>query len=197
MMIKPLQAVVIGGSAGSWAALDQILPALPANYPMAIIVVLHFHPHQAGTLATLKQNACLLKIQEAQEKEPIQPGVIYIAPPNYHLLIEDDHTFSLSIDPKVNFTRPSIDVLFESAAHAYGRSLVGVILSGSNHDGAHGAQVIHMNGGIVIVQTPSSAEATAMPLATLKGTETEAVLSPGEIGFYLADLGTHHNQEEK
>jgi two-component system chemotaxis response regulator CheB len=128
---------------------------------------------------------CSLNIKEADEKENIQAGYVYFAPPNYHLLIENDKTFSLSTDEKVNYSRPSIDVLFESAANAYGPRLAAIILTGANNDGAEGLRRIKQKGGLVIVQDPQSAENSYMPAAALKAVKPDFVLSLVEIGRWL------------
>ncbi|MBN1876767.1 MAG: chemotaxis protein CheB, partial [Anaerolineae bacterium] len=136
------QAIVIGVSAGGTTALKQLLPVFPRTYPLPLIIVQHLHPQQDKTLIELYNNLSALTVKEADEKEPIRPGYAYFAPPNYHLLIEDDKTFSLSIDEKVNYARPAIDVLFESAVDVYGPHLIGVILTGANNDGAAGLRRI-------------------------------------------------------
>lgn len=181
--------VVIGGSAGALSALGSLLPLLPDDFPLPIVVVLHLHPHQDTYHLIHYAGKCQLAIKEAEEKETIQPGVVYFAPPNYHLLIEDNLTFSLSIDPKVNYSRPSIDVLFESAIDACGSALIGVILTGANDDGARGLRQIKEHGGLVIVQDPRTAESSYMPGAALAATQAELVLSVPEIGKQLAELG--------
>ncbi|MBN1657545.1 MAG: chemotaxis protein CheB [Anaerolineae bacterium] len=184
------QAVVVGGSAGGGAALQQILPALPAGYPLPIVVVQHLHPLQQAPAILHACSACKLPLQEANEKEVIQPGIVYYAPANYHLLIEEDRTFSLSIDARVHFARPAIDVLFESAADAYRRDLIGVILSGANEDGAHGLRRVKARGGLAVVQDPAGAQVEIMPRAAMHATQVDYVLSPPDIGRLLAELGS-------
>jgi two-component system chemotaxis response regulator CheB len=132
------QAVVIGGSAGSTTVLTHLLPLFPADYSLPIVIAQHLHPWQDDSFAERFVGRCALKVKVANEKEPVKAGSIYFAPANYHLLIEDDRTFALSIDAKVNYSRPSIDVLFESAVDVYAPGLVGVILTGANNDGARG-----------------------------------------------------------
>lgn len=182
------RAVVIGASAGGSAALEQILPALPADYRLPVILVQHLHPQQDGPSLVYRLDYCALHFKEAEEKEAILPGYIYFAPPNYHLLVEDDFTFGLSVDEKVNFTRPSIDVLFESAAEAYGKRLVGIVLSGGNHDGAAGLQAIQRRGGLVVVQDPDTAEVAFMPRAALNAVKADYIFSPAEIAAWLPGL---------
>ncbi len=189
-MVAPrYEAVVVGGSAGASAALAQILPALPAGYPLPVIVVQHLHPLQAGPAALYTASGCKLALQEAEEKQALQPGHIYFAPPNYHLLVEMDRTLSLSIDSRVHFVRPAIDILFESAADAFGRGLIGVLLSGANQDGACGLQYVKARGGLVVVQDPASAEVPIMPRAAMEATPVDHVLSPLQIGELLVRVG--------
>ncbi|HEX2556963.1 MAG TPA: chemotaxis protein CheB, partial [Nitrososphaera sp.] len=126
--------------------------------------------------------------KDADEKEAIRPGFVYFAPPNYHLLVESDHTFSLSIDPKVHFTRPSVDVLFESAADAYGARLIGIILSGANQDGAAGLRYIKQRGGLTIVQDPADAEVSYMPRSAIEVAHPDHVLTASGICKFLSEL---------
>jgi two-component system, chemotaxis family, protein-glutamate methylesterase/glutaminase len=181
-------AVVIGASAGGTYALQQILPRLPANFPLPIIIAQHLHPLQDGLAIIHYNGTSALTIKDADEKEALCPGFVYFAPPNYHLLIEADHTFSLSIDPKVNYSRPSIDVLFESAATVYGSRLVAILLTGANNDGAQGLRLIKEKGGLIIVQNPQSAEFPFMPAAALKVIQPDFMLDLAEIGYWLEKL---------
>lgn len=165
------KAIVIGVSAGGLNALKTILPALPKNFSLPIIIVQHLGAQSDNIWITILGSSLSLKIKEADEKEKIESGTIYIAPATYHLLIERDHTFSLLIDERVNYAIPAIDVLFESAADAYGDALIGVVLTGANNDGSMGLKKIKGNGGIAIVQDPHTATASYMPasaIATLK-----------------------------
>ncbi len=159
-------AVVIGGSAGAVDVLGALLPDLPADFALPVIVVVHLPPRRTSLLPPLFAARCALPVREPQDKQPVEAGV-WFAPPDYHLLVESDHTFSLSIDQPVRFSRPSIDVLFESAARAYGSRLLGAVLTGANDDGAEGAQVIRKLGGVVAVQTPETAVASEMPRAAI------------------------------
>ncbi len=131
-----VQAVVMGASAGAVSALSQLLPALPKGYRLPILIVVHVPANPNTNLAGLFQPKCHVTVKEAEDKEPIVPGTVYFAPPDYHLLIERGRYVSLSVEEPVNFSRPSIDVLFESAADVYGRRLLGIILTGANHDAA-------------------------------------------------------------
>jgi two-component system chemotaxis response regulator CheB len=181
----PARAVVIGASAGALQALSQILPALPADYPLPILVVVHIPADRRNMLAPLFQDKCRMAVREAEDKEPALPGVIYFAPPDYHLLVETDGTLSLSSDEEVLYSRPSIDVLFESAADAFGPALVGVILTGANPDGAQGLKAIAEAGGTALVEDPSGAYADAMPLAALKACPAAHAMPLADIADYL------------
>lgn len=165
--LKDIEAIVMGGSAGSVSALLHLLPHLPAGFPLPILIVLHVPARNTNSLAELFQPTCRLVVKEAEDTEGIARGTVYFAPPNYHLLVEKDRQLSLSNEEPVNFSRPSIDVLFESAADAYGPALLAVILTGANHDGAQGVRAVCDAGGYTVVQTPESAEARAMPDAAL------------------------------
>lgn len=180
--------MVIGASAGGSQALAQIFPCLPGDYPWPVIVVQHLHPLQDGAPSLFARRHCALAFKEVDDKDAIRPGWVFFAPPNYHLLVEDEHTFALSIDARVHYTRPSIDVLFESAADAYGPALVGVVLSGANDDGAAGLYAIKRRGGLTIAQDPASAEAPHMPQAAITAARPDHILPPPEIGALLARL---------
>jgi len=182
------KAVVIGASAGGWDALKIILGALPEDFPLAIMVVMHRHPHSDDYLEKSLDNDCAVRVKQADEKESIVSGTVYFAPPNYHLLIEDIHTLTLSVARAVNYARPSIDVLFESAAYVYGDTLAGLILTGANNDGAGGLKKIKAMGGLTLVQDPETAEATAMPNAAIAAADPDFVLPLGDIGAFFKDL---------
>lgn len=184
-----LQAVVIGTSAGAVQALSAILPPLPADYPLPVMVVVHVPPDRRNALTELFQTRCAMTVREAEDKEPLQPGVIYFAPPDYHLLVETPELLALSTDEPVLHSRPSIDVLFESAADAFGEGLVGIILTGANQDGADGLKAIGQAGGVVVVEDPASAAAAAMPEAALTAWPGAKAMSLEEIGVYLRSLG--------
>jgi two-component system, chemotaxis family, protein-glutamate methylesterase/glutaminase len=185
------RAVVIGGSAGALEALSQILPVLPADFPWPVFVVVHLPPHSESLLAEVLQNKCSLKVREAEDKEPFVPGTVYFAPPDYHLLIEAGGYFSLSADEPELFSRPSIDVLFESAADVYGPDLVGIILSGANQDGSRGLLAIADEGGQTIVQDPATAYAKMMPTQALQSCPHSPALSAEEIARYLVKESRH------
>ena len=186
----PIEAVVVGGSSGALDALLTILPALPRQLAVPVTIVLHVPPHRSSALAEVLGRSCALQIKEAEDKEALAPGTIYVAPPDYHLLIERDRRLSLSVDPLVHFSRPSIDVLFDSAADAYGASLVGVLLTGANEDGAQGLARIRAGGGTAVVQSPETARSAVMPEAGIRA-GADIVLPLAEIGPYLVGAVAH------
>jgi two-component system chemotaxis response regulator CheB len=179
--------IVAGASLGGFDALATLLGALPENYPLPLAVVQHRSIDSDELLSILLGRACRLPVAEVEDKQPILPGMIYIAPANYHLLVEKDH-FALSVDERVQFARPSIDVLFESAADAYRDKVVAILLSGSNEDGAHGIARIKARGGLTIVQDPVSAESPRMPEAAIAGSEVDHVLTLAEIAQFLTNI---------
>jgi two-component system chemotaxis response regulator CheB len=179
------QAVVIGASSGGIKALGKILPALPASYSIPIIIVIHLPDDKPSLLTGVFRNKVKLKVKEADEKEEIVGGTIYFAPPGYHLLVEKNKTFSLSNEKAVLFSRPSIDVLFESAADTYGQGLVGILLTGANEDGALGLKKIKEAGGLTLIQNPASAEEKRMPNSGLPYVLFENILSLKKITNFL------------
>ncbi len=185
---KSYEALVIGASAGGMQALASIFAQFSADYTLAVLVVQHRHKASDDFLSKYFDDLCLLQVLEAEDKMKVQAGVVYIAPPDYHLLVEMDKTLSLSVDPPVNYSRPSVDVLFETAAEAYGKSLVGVVLTGANSDGSRGLARIQQLGGVTLIQEPSTAEAPQMPEAAIREVGRENVLPLAEIGNYLAKL---------
>jgi two-component system chemotaxis response regulator CheB len=180
--------VVIGASAGGSSALLKILPALPAQFPLPIVVVQHLHPLQESAGLLYRNSGCALTLKEADEKDTLKSGFVYFAPPNYHLLIEDDKTFSLSIDQKINYTRPSIDVLFDSAVDSFGAEVIGVLLSGANQDGANGLLRIKLRGGVTIAQDPDDAEVGYMPQSAIDLGSPTYILKAAEIVPLLLKL---------
>jgi len=181
------EAIVIGASAGAVEALSTILPMLPKGYPLPLLVVVHIPPDRKCILTELFRQKCELEVQEADDKEPVVGGTIYFAPPDYHLQVEQNKTLSLSSDEAVSFSRPSIDVLFETAADAYGEHLIGVLLTGANHDGSQGLRAIHDAGGTVLVQDPRQSLAPEMPQAAIAACPDVKVLSLSEIACYLKE----------
>ena len=168
MTTHPVEAIVIGGSAGSLDVLLVALPALPADFALPIAIVLHLAPTGPSLVAQVLAERCRLPVREVEDKEPIVPGTIYVAPPNYHLLIERHRAFALTVDEPVRFSRPSIDVCFASAADAYGPAVAGLLLSGANDDGVDGLARIVAAGGVALVQDPASASSPTMPQAALR-----------------------------
>ncbi|MCE9603436.1 MAG: chemotaxis protein CheB [Planctomycetia bacterium] len=182
------RAIVIGASAGAVEALSAILPLLPRHYPLPVIAVVHLAPDKNSVMAKLLQMKCRVDVREIEDKEPLQAGTVYIAPPDYHVLVEADDRLSLSSEEPVLFSRPSIDVLFESAADVYGEGLVGVVLTGANSDGSQGLRAIYRAGGSTVVQCPKSAYASAMPESALAACPGARVLGLPEIAAYLIEV---------
>ena len=182
-------AIVIGVSSGGIEALRIILPCLPADFMLPVIVVQHRHPTSDGFIIRLLNETCQLGVKEVDEKEEALPGMIYLAPADYHLMIEEDRTFSLSIDAYVKYARPSIDILFETAADVYGERLVGVILTGANSDGSDGIKKIKEAGGLTVVQDPDTCKSDRMPRAAMASAKIDHILALEEIGPFLRELG--------
>ncbi|HIJ77904.1 MAG: chemotaxis protein CheB [Desulfobulbaceae bacterium] len=184
------QAIAIGASAGGLAALAEIFAALPENFPLPILVAQHLHFNQDDGYLKYFANRTLLPVKDADDKERIKRGHIYFAPPNYHLLVEKDQTLSLSVDPRVKYSRPSIDVLFESAADIFSSLLIGIVLTGANDDGAMGLKAIKERGGLAIVQAPATAEVDCMPRSAIATGAVDHILPLTEIGPFLCALVT-------
>ncbi len=181
-------ATVIGCSAGGLDALHRVLQPLPADLGLAVVIVSHVAPDGDSLLPRLLGRMCRLPVGEAEEREPVRPGHVYVAPPNYHLLIEPDFTFGLSVDARVCNVRPAADVLFTSAAAAYGSRLIGVVLTGANADGAAGLKAVADAGGICLVQDPDTAMADAMPRAAIAAVPGAKVLVLSAIPHELISL---------
>lgn len=189
MAPHPYELVVIGGSAGSIAVALELVPALSDTFTLPIVFVLHRKAStKPGFLAHIIQHRITRHIKEADEKEKILPSTVYIAPADYHLLLEDDETFSLDASEKVLFSRPSINVTFESAAANYGPRLIGILLTGANSDGANGIQEIARQGGLTIAQNPLTAEMAVMPQAAIDTGHTHRVMTVPEIVYFLNSL---------
>lgn len=189
---QKIRAVVIGGSAGSLEPLCQILSMLPRDYPIPLLVAQHLYKWDYGGFVSYIASRVALKVTEASDKEKIEPAHVYFAPADYHLLVEREGTLALSIGPKVNWSRPSLDVLFESAARVWTNEIAGIILSGANNDGAQGMKLIHDFGGLVIAQDPATAESTVMPLSAIELAQIKLVESPANIGNILLQLNNRH-----
>jgi two-component system chemotaxis response regulator CheB len=188
-MAPRIEAIAIGGSAGALDALSQILPALPATFPVPIVLVVHIPPGRPNYLPEVLGSMCALRVKEAEDKEPLERGTVYTAPSDYHLLVEKQRVLSLSVDEPVLYSRPAIEVLFDSAADAFGEHLAGVLLAGGSEDGARGLAHIKLAGGITLVQAPSTAPVRTMPQAALNLGIVDHALAPDALGTFLAKLG--------
>ena len=178
----------MGGSSGALEALSTLLPALPARCAIPVAIVVHLPPARPSHLAQVLGTRTVLPVREAQDKEPLAAGTVYVAPPNYHLLVERTKTFALSADEPVLFSRPAIDVLFESAAEAYGSRLAAIVLTGASADGARGLSAVKRRGGVAIVQSPDGALAPEMPRAALAMIQADHVLPIAELAALLGRL---------
>lgn len=183
----PFDIVVIGASLGGLSALEVLLKGLPKKFPTAIVTVLHRHRHAHTSLSSALQPAIALPLQEVSDKVTVQPGQVYFAPADYHLLVEKGH-LALSTDAPVTYARPSIDVLFESAATAYAQRTIGIILTGASRDGAYGLSRIKARGGRAIVQDPDTAECRVMPEAAIASTTVDWILPLPAIAPRLVHL---------
>ena len=188
MKSPPDKALVIGASVGAIEALMLLLPALPATYPLPVLVVVHIPADKKSSLADLFATRCRIAVKEAEDKEQIRGGTVYFAPADYHLLVENDLTLSLSSEEPVLFSRPAIDVLFQSAADAYGSNLTGVVLTGGSSDGARGLRSVLDAGGRGLVQNPESAEGSIMPSAALARCPEARSLPLQEMAVLLKSL---------
>ena len=187
------RVVVLGASAGAVEALGLLLPELPADFPWPVLVVVHLPARPPSLLVPLFSPRCALRVFDAEDKLPLAPGTVYFAPPDYHLLIESRALLALSVDPPVQFSRPSIDVLFHSAALVFGAAAIGILLSGANSDGAEGLRAIADAGGLAWVQEPATASAREMPLAALQRVPSARAMTPAALGqalCHLAQSGT-------
>ena len=187
---REIGAVAIGASAGGIQALSVLLPALPAKAAVAVFIVLHLPRDRPSLLAEVFSRKCRLDVREAQDKEPVIDGTVYFAPANYHLLVDHGPQLALSVDDPVHLSRPSIDVLFESAAEVYGNRLMGIILTGANEDGAQGLAAVHDAGGITVAQTPELAQSPKMVMSAIKVRQPDHVLSLDNIAALLSALPT-------
>jgi len=185
--MTPLELVAIGASWGGLSAIERVLESLPAGFAAAVVIVLHRQRGNDGRLAELLAGRCALNVAEAEDKQALDPGLVLLAPPDYHLLVEPG-AIALSVDERVQFSRPSVDVLLHSAADAYGERAAGVVLTGANADGAAGLARIVARGGVAIVQDPATAERREMPAAALAATPTAHVLALDQIGPLRVDL---------
>ena len=190
-IISNCRLVIIGGSAGSLNALMQILPELTTLHNYAIVIVVHRKSTDDQTLEELIALKSSIPVKPIEDKTTLNPGFVYIAPSNYHLLFEKDDTLALDTSEKINYSRPSIDVSFESAAEIYGSSLVGILFSGSNTDGTLGLQAIQDSGGKIVIQNPLSADMPFMPNNAIVYTKPDLVLNNDEILELLNSINTN------
>lgn len=183
-----IEAIVVGASVGGVQALSELLPALPADTKVSVFVVLHLPRDRPSLLVDVFSPKCALPVSEAEDKQPVATGNVYFAPPNYHLLIDRGPQLALSDDELVHHSRPSIDVLFESAAEIYRDRLLGVILTGANEDGANGLAAVHEAGGVRVIQEPRTALSSLMVLSALKRQSPDLVLPLPEIAELFGSL---------
>lgn len=187
---RRIEMVLIGGSAGGVDALLALLPLLPEKFAPAVVCILHVPADRDSRLAELFDARVLLPVREARDKEPIEPGIVYFAGSGYHLSVEQDRSFSLSCEAPVQFARPAIDILMESAANVYGPALAGILLTGANFDGAEGMRCIRERGGLTIVQDPEEAHARTMPQEAIRRCAPHMVLPLAGIRAVLPLLET-------
>jgi two-component system chemotaxis response regulator CheB len=186
--LRVYRLIAIGCSLGGMRALEIVLGALPRGFPVPIVVVQHRYRNSGETLPAYLRRNTQLSVSDALDKQWVRRGEVYLAPANYHLLVDREGELSLSVDGAVAHSRPSIDVLFESAAEAYHETLIGVVLTGSNEDGARGAARIKEVGGVVVAEDPASAEAPQMPAAAIAATRVDRILPLERIGPFLVEL---------
>lgn len=187
--LRAPRAILIGGSAGGVEAVRALLPSLPMSLQAPVLVVLHLAPDTRTNWSVIFSH-CKLPVEEAEDKARARPGVVYVAPSDYHLLIDRGGVFSFSVDPPVNLSRPSIDVLFESAAWAYAERTLGILLTGANDDGAAGLAAIHAAGGLAWVQSPDTAAIATMPRAGLRAVPRARSLAIPEMARIFQSLNT-------
>jgi len=180
--------VAIAASQGGLRAISEILSALPASFPAAIVIVQHLHPNCRSYMAEILSRRTALQVKQATSGDLLRPGVVYVPVPNFHLVVKPDGTLSLSDRAKVNFVRPSADILFRSVATSYQARAIAVVLSGKDSDGALGVLTIKKYGGIAIAQDKSSCECFGMPQAAINTGKIDLILNPQAIGSTLVNL---------
>ena len=183
-----IKAVVMGASWGGLNAYSRILSSLPEGFPAAIMLVQHQNASADNRLAWLLSRYCRLPVVAPNDKQPIRAGHVYVAPPGYHMLVDADNTIALTVYRPVHFSRPSIDELFFSAGHVYGKNVIGVVLTGANEDGSAGLDYIRRRGGLTVAQSPPSSEAPVMPEAAIALGAVREVLDLERIGPFLAEI---------
>lgn len=189
MRAGSIDAVAIGASVGGVEALTVLLRGLPRELALALFVVIHIPRDRPSLLASLFGELCALDVKEAFDKEPIVPGTVYFAPPDYHLLVDRGPQLALSVDAPVCYCRPAVDVLFESAAAIYGSRLAALVLTGNNDDGAAGLAAVHAGGGVALVQEPHTARAPAMPEAALRRVPAARAMPLERMAAWIAAAG--------
>lgn len=187
--MSDISIVVVGASWGGLAALSRLVSELPGDLPVPLAVVQHRGRHADNLLASLLQDATSLRVVDVEDKEPLEPGCVYLAPANYHMLVDAGH-LTLTLDPMVRFSRPSIDVTFVSAADAYPGATLGVVLTGANDDGSRGLRHIVNRGGKAIVQDPETAESPTMPAAARAAVPEAVVLPLAKISARIIEMVT-------
>ncbi|HEU4853275.1 MAG TPA: chemotaxis protein CheB [Telluria sp.] len=180
--------IAIGASAGGIEAISVLLRALPAGFAIPLVVVVHLPPNRASLLPELFSRHCTLAVKEAEDKEPLRAGTVYVGPPDYHLLVEPGGLLSLSCDEPLNYSRPSLDMLFESAALAYKGALLAIQLTGASADGADGLKTVRQLGGTVWVQDPDEAQSSIMPLAAISQAGADRIERLAPMAEALAGL---------
>ena len=186
--LNTYQIVVIGGSAGSLDVVLKIIAALPINMQSTVLVILHRKNTSDSPLVNIFASRTKLPVKEVEDKEALLPGTIYLAPPDYHLLIEDAQNFSLDCSEKIHYSRPSIDVTFESAGETFGAQCAGVLLSGANADGAQGLKAIRQQGGFTIAQDPSTAEVGFMPQQAILIDAAASIITTDNLPSFISNL---------
>lgn len=184
-----ISAVALGASAGGVNALSYLLPRLAPSFQPALLIVLHIPAGEDSLLVDIFAPRCALPVREAQDKEPLRAGTVYFAPPDYHLLVDEGPALALSVDAPVQYARPSIDVLFESAAYIYGPRLAALLLTGANADGARGLMAVRAAGGVTAVQSPATAQVAVMPAAALARGPVDFILGLEQLSQLLGVLG--------
>jgi len=182
------KAIVIGVSTGGVETLKQLLGALPKDFSLPLIIVMHISPGSGTGMAELLDETCNIHVKEADEQELPVGGTVYLAPADYHLMVEPDRRLGLSTDPPINYARPSVDVLFETAAEAFGNGLIGVILTGAGTDGSRGLKRIKEMGGVTVVQNPEDAAANSMPSNAIMAVTPDYILALADLPQLFINL---------
>jgi two-component system chemotaxis response regulator CheB len=185
---QEVKAIVIGISTGGFETLKELLGALPKDFPLPIFIVLHISPGSGSGMAELLDEVCNIHVKEADEQELPAGGTVYLAPADYHLMVEPDGKLGLSTDPPVNYARPSVDALFETAAEAFGKGLVGVILTGAGSDGSRGLKRIKEMGGVTVVQKPEDAVAGSMPNNAIMAVTPDYIVALADLPQLFINL---------